>query len=244
MTVPGVIGHRGAAAIAPENTLAGFRAAAEAGATLVELDAKLTADGQVICFHDADLARTTNASGSVKENDWESIRTLDAGGWFSDAFAGERVPLLSEALTLLKALGLGVNVEIKPNRDQAEETTVSSIAIIREHWDLSKDGTLFLSSFWRASLETAQDVAPEIPRAYLAHKFDEPVLDYAAALNCAGFNPNGNAVPEELVREAAERGFVISSYTINEPAKALELRAWGVDGIITDDPALMIGAGL
>ena len=211
---------------------------------LVELDAKLTADGVVICFHDADLARTTNASGSVKENSWETIRELDAGGWFSSQFAGERVPLLSDALALLKSLGLGVNVEIKPNEGQAEETAKAAIAVIRESWNLETDGTMFVSSFWSDSIQTALDVAPEVPRAYLAHRFNKPVLDNAEALKCGGFNPNGNAVPESLVREAKERGFVISSYTINAVEKARELRSWGVDGIITDDPAMMIEAGL
>jgi len=243
-SVPSVIGHRGAAAVAPENTLAGFRAAAAAGAKLVELDAKLTGDGTVVCFHDDDLQRTTNASGPVAENDWATIRTLDAGGWFGAAFAGERVPLLADALTLLSELGLGVNVEIKPNPGQDAATARAAIAVIRAHWNPATDGTLFLSSFSEASLATALAAAPDIPRAYLAHRFDRPVLEQAADLRCTGFNPNGNAVPEDLVRTAKARGFVLSSYTINDVEKARTLRSWGVDGIITDDPGALIAAGL
>ena len=86
--LPAIIGHRGAAADAPENTLASFREAARQGARMVEFDVKLTADGRLIVMHDDLLDRTTDGKGTVAETSLEAIRALDAGAWFSPVFKG------------------------------------------------------------------------------------------------------------------------------------------------------------
>lgn len=87
--------HRGGRARAPENTLSAFREAVAAGVDMVELDVQLTADGEVVVFHDADLRRTTNGKGRVAEARWDEVRQLDAGAWFGGRFRGERVPTLA-----------------------------------------------------------------------------------------------------------------------------------------------------
>ncbi len=89
-----VIAHRGASGNAPENTIASLRAAAQLGARWVEVDAKLTADDEVILFHDDILDRTTNSKGLVAETYSQKIKQLDAGGWFSSKFLGEKIPSL------------------------------------------------------------------------------------------------------------------------------------------------------
>src|SRR5512142_2967244 len=111
--LPPVIGHRGAAAHAPENTLAGFRRAKALGCTWVEFDVRLTADGVPVLCHDPRLDRTTDRSGRVAAQTLAAIQTSDAGGWFAPVFAGERMPSLEEALLLCAELGLGANIEIK-----------------------------------------------------------------------------------------------------------------------------------
>ncbi len=117
-----VVGHRGASAHAPENTLASLRRAWELGAAWVEFDVKLTRDGVPILMHDAKLKRTTNGSGLVASLDYAAIARLDAGAWFPGAFAGERIPTLDEAVALLQELGLAANVEIKPCPGREVET--------------------------------------------------------------------------------------------------------------------------
>ena len=92
--IPRVVGHRGAAGHAPENTLAGLRKAVELGATWVEFDVVLTGDGVPVLLHDDTLERTTNGRGSIAETALADVRSLDAGSWFSERFAGERVPTL------------------------------------------------------------------------------------------------------------------------------------------------------
>lgn len=113
-----VIAHRGASAYAPENTLASFERAVEMGADWFELDCLLTKDGAVIVSHDNKVDRCTNGKGSIPEKTLAELKTLDAGSWYDPKFAGERLPTLTEALTLAKDR-IGVYVEIKSMADDA-----------------------------------------------------------------------------------------------------------------------------
>ncbi len=113
-----VIGHRGAAARAPENTLAGLRRAKDLGCSWVEFDVRLTGDGALVLCHDARLDRTTTGQGRVSAHRLSAIRCFDAGAWFAPEFAGGAVPTLEEALLVAAELGLSVNIEIKADRGQ------------------------------------------------------------------------------------------------------------------------------
>src|SRR5881275_1040652 len=105
--------HRGASRQAPENTVAAFALAERLGADGIELDTQLCASGEAIVFHDESLGRTTGFAGLVFETPWNVIQRLDAGARFDARFAGERVPLLEDALAATQLL---VNVEIKSER--------------------------------------------------------------------------------------------------------------------------------
>src|SRR5437016_8657258 len=100
LRLPSVIGHRGAAAHAPENTLAGLRRAKELGCAWVEFDVRVTGDGALVLCHDGRLERTTTGRGRISEQTAASIRRCDAGSWFAPEFVGEIVPTLDEALRL------------------------------------------------------------------------------------------------------------------------------------------------
>ncbi len=108
-----LIAHRGASAIAPENTLAALEKAHEMGMAWVEADVRLTLDNEVIVFHDEKLDRCTNGQGLVKKTSYEIIAKLDAGSWFSDHYAGEKVPRLEQWLTVAAKLGLGIILDLK-----------------------------------------------------------------------------------------------------------------------------------
>jgi glycerophosphoryl diester phosphodiesterase len=96
-----IIAHRGASARAPENTLAAFRAALEAGVGMIELDVHLTADGVPVVIHDDALSRTTDGEGRVAERTLEDLRRLSAGAWFDERYHTERVPVLEEVFRLV-----------------------------------------------------------------------------------------------------------------------------------------------
>lgn len=112
-----VCGHRGHSAGSPENTLAALTATREHGGTSAEIDIMLTADGEIVLMHDDFLDRTTNGSGLVSSATLRDVQALDAGSWFDERFAGERVPTLVEALAHARRIGLALVVEVKESQD-------------------------------------------------------------------------------------------------------------------------------
>ncbi len=109
-----IIGHRGSCADRPENTLASYRRAIESGATVMEMDVRMTKDGVLISLHDADVKRTTNGKGLSRDLTFAEIRKLDAGSWFDPKFKDERIPTLREILELGKGK-IGVMLDLQEN---------------------------------------------------------------------------------------------------------------------------------
>lgn len=231
--VPRIICHRGASGYAPENTLVAMRKAAELGGRWVEFDAKLTSDNHVILFHDDDLDRTTNGRGKVAATDWETIRKLDAGGWFGETFRGEPVPTLSQTIVELARLGLGANVEIKPCPGREEETGHMVAALLLEEWPDSLPAPL-LSSFSAVSLEAARRVAPDLPRAFLASRIAADWRDRVRDLDCAAIHTSHRYLTADLVADLKRAGLAVRVYTVNDRVLGGTLFAWGVDGVFTD----------
>src|SRR5262249_10835305 len=146
LDLPKVIGHRGACAYAPENTLASIRKAAALGARWVEFDVRLTREGDLVLMHDGDVKRTTDGHGRVLQLSVPELQALDAGAWFGGAYGGERVPSLAEAIALLGELGLGANIEIKTDAFEASATAEALARILADHWPRSSLAPL-VSSF-------------------------------------------------------------------------------------------------
>lgn len=231
--LPRVIAHRGASSMAPENTLAALRKAKEVGAAWVEFDVKLTRDGVPILFHDDRLERTTNRRGKVAEATLGAIQALDAGGWFDLAFRGEPVPTLAAALELCAALGLGINLEIKPCPGRAVETAERVVDGLRTGWPAHRQPPL-ISSFDHACLEVAAAMAPEVPRGYLARRLPR---DWAALLQryrCATLHLNQQWVGRWQVARLRDAGVPLLLYTVNHPARALSLLQAGAVSVFTD----------
>jgi len=234
-----VAGHRGAKLRAPENTLVGFRAAKRLGAGWVELDAKLTRDGVPVVIHDQTLERTTDGAGRVESATLKEISWLDAGRWFAPEFAGEKVPTLADALKVIAAEGMGVNVEIKPCPGRERDTAEASIAVIREVWPATLPVPI-ISSFQRASLEKAKMVAPELPRGLLLETREPDWRETAQRLDCKAIHPKWSELTAEWVAEIHKAGFACVTWTVNDPQAARRLLDWGVDCIITDAPDLIV----
>jgi glycerophosphoryl diester phosphodiesterase len=244
MRLPLVIGHRGAKSNAPENTLAGLRAAHDEGARWVEFDVKLSADDIPVLIHDETLERTTTGRGLVRELTFEAISAYDAGcpAQFGARFRGERVPTLAAALDLLLRLEMGFNLEIKPCPGRERATAEASIRVLRERWPANAP-TPILSSFKIEALEAARDLAPELPRGLLAQRLGEGWQDLARRLDCATIHPNERPLTAARVAAIKQAGYPVLAWTVNSPARAVELRDWGVDSLITDVPAAL-GAAL
>ncbi len=235
LIIPRVIGHRGAKAYAPENTLASIHAAADMGIEWVEIDVKLTKDDIPIIFHDEELQRCTGHAGLVRDLTFKEIRELDAGSWFGDSFTDEKIPTLEEALNIILERGLGLNLEIKPCPGREIETAEAALDVATRIWP--EDGPPpLISSFQHVSLETALEMMPEWPRGFLMDEHLENWQEMAEYLQAATININGNKVTRDLVEEYMEAHKPLLAYTINQPDKARELIRWGVDSVFSDCP--------
>lgn len=235
MEIPKIIGHRGAAAAAPENTLAGLRAAAALGVRVVEFDAKLTADRRCVLFHDERLERTTDGHGRVAETTFAEMSRLDAGSWFGAAFAGEGVPSLEAALALVVELGLHPNIEIKPCGGRETETAQAVMAVVAACWPKDRPPPM-ITSFKPASLAVARAVAPAWPRGLNVHTFSPARWRRLDELGCAFLNCNHRYLRRRQAATVVASGLPLMAFTVNDPARAVRLRDWGVSTIITDAP--------
>jgi glycerophosphoryl diester phosphodiesterase len=235
LIIPKVIGHRGARAYAPENTLASIHTAADLGIEWVEIDVKLTRDGVPVIFHDDELNRTTNGSGLVAETDFKTIEELDAGLWFGDSFMGEKIPTLEEALNAIIDRNLGVNLEIKPCPGREKETAEVMLDVATRIWPEDSPPPL-ISSFSHVSLESAMDVMAEWPRGLLIDEYLPNWKELAAHLDVHTINIDGNTVTRDQMAEYLDYGKPILAYTINDPAKAKLLMSWGVSSVFSDCP--------
>jgi glycerophosphoryl diester phosphodiesterase len=242
MELPPLIGHRGAAGSAPENTLASFRRAASLHCRWVEFDVRLTADGQAIIFHDDSLDRTTTGSGPVAGHSLEAIRRLDAGAWFGKPHRGEPVPTLAEGLSLLLELGLQANIEIKAEPGREAETARVCLIEARRIWPGSRPPPL-VSSFLRPALAEARRVAPDWPRGLLSKALPPNWPEAVREFGCATVNLDHRHVDQDVVQRLRQAGLPLLAYTVNDALRARVLWDWGVRSVFTDRPELLGAVG-
>ncbi len=232
-----VVAHRGNSSVAPENTLAAVSSAIDAGATSVEIDVQLTADRVPVVIHDDTLDRTTDGTGPVAAVRSRELRTLDAGTWFSPAFAGEPVPLLDDVLDLLdRHPGVHLLLEVKGVWDVAD---VALVADAIEGWALAD--RVVAQSFSVATVAALATAAPWLRRGLLVAAADG-ALELARHLGAAACNPDGRVLRERpgFVAEAHAAGVTVTPWTVNDPDRWAVLHELGVDGIITDRPAELL----
>lgn len=230
---PRWIAHRGAGLLAPENTLAALRMGAEHGYTMFEFDVKLSADGVLILMHDATLARTAGVEGSVAGRTWAELADCDVGSWHSPRYAGEGIPTLARVGRWLQANRFYANIEIKPCPGREAETAARVVEHLEAYWRDSIAPPL-LSSFSETALAQVQALAPNWPRALLLKELPPDWQARCHALGCMAVDPNHRSVDAAVVAQAHRAGLRLLTYTVNDPARASELEAMGVDGIITD----------
>lgn len=231
--LPSVIGHRGAAAFAPENTLASFRAARARGLAMVEFDVRLSADGVPVVFHDDRLERTTDGSGAVGRHTLAQLKRLDAGRWFAPAFAGETIPTLAETLLLCRELDLAVNIEIKPDRGRDRPTALAAIETAAEVWPAERLPPL-VSSFRPAALAAAAEAAPAWPRGFLTGQATAAARMHAHTLGCSAIHVSQRWLSAASVAMLRAEDFAVLAYTVNDPLRARTLWDRGVAAVFSD----------
>ena len=229
-----VMGHRGAALLAPENTLASIRAAAATGVKWVEIDVYPIAQGGLIIFHDDTLDRCTNGSGVTEQSQLETVLSLDAGAWFSESFRGEAVPTLEQALDCIQELGLGLNLEIKYEGSDVDSVVPPILAMLEAKWHQPKK--LMISSFNYPALQVCHRLQPNIALGYLVEEVPADWQEKLSAIDAYSLNCYYLPLTEQQARAVKAAGYKLLCYTANDPAEVTEHWAWGMDTVITDDP--------
>ena len=228
---PALMAHRGNSGLAPENTLAAFARAMQTKAEWIELDVHLSADGEVVVMHDGTVDRCTDGHGLIAEMTLAEIKELDAGSWFGEEFAGERVPTLAEVVALVGER-LRINVEIKSAADP-----LSSLKVVQVLKDRGVLARSMISSF---GLEALIETGKHWPEGLLALITGRAAdLDVVIEHGLQGLNVGYWEVDEAMVRRAHEAGVKVMIWTMDDPARWDEFADLGVDCICTNVPHLM-----
>lgn len=240
-----VLAHRGGGTLAPENTIGAIRVGIEHGYRAIEFDAMLPRDDVPILMHDPKLGRTVAGEGAVTGYAAAELTRRDAGRWHSPRFAGEPVPTLEETLAFCRRAGVWCNVEIKPAPGREAATGRVVAMTVAAAWsDRVRAGGArqaaiepsvpLLSSFSIEALEAARAAAPDLPRAWLVDRVPPGWRERLDALGCVAVHTNHRHLTPERAAEIKASGAWLFCYTVNEPARAREILAWGVDAFCTD----------
>ncbi|NDJ52641.1 MAG: glycerophosphodiester phosphodiesterase [Chloroflexi bacterium] len=228
--------HRGANRAAPENTLPAFQMAIQFGADGIEFDVQLTADDQVVVFHDLDLDRLTDGSGPLAERRLDELRELDAGSHFREEFRGTLIPTLDE---VLESFGerLLLNIELKESGKPSRLAETVAQALSRH--DLAHRA--IVSSFSTSMLQALRRENPDIALGFLQSDL-RPMLGLVAQAGLGRYeawHPHHSLLSQNSVRRAHRRGYRVNVWTGNELDDIKRLVRFGVDAIISDNPELV-----
>ena len=226
LTIPIIFGHRGASNCEPENTLLAFERAFSDGAQGIEFDVRSTKDNKIVIIHDETINRTSNGTGKVKDFTLNELLIFNFG-------KNEKIPTLKEVLSKY-GNKYWLNIEIK---EEGLEQQI--VKLIKDHKISQK---IVISSFLIPVLNKIKEFDKEIPTAFL---YDFPMDDLdelIKEIDINGLHPGKNQVSEELITNAHSKSLVVRSWTIDEISIAKEFSKIGIDGIITNNPKVIISA--
>lgn len=240
---PRVLAHRGGGTLAPENTIAALRCGKAHGFSGVEFDVMLAGDGTPVLMHDPCFGRTIPGRGRVADFSAGQLAAMDAGSWFGAVYHGEGVPTLQQALEFCVTHRLWPNIEIKAGNGCARQTGQAVARLVRSFYasvaprSVSGDTALMLpllSSFSLDAVMEAQQAAPEIPRAFLVERVPADWQEKLAQCGGMALHVSHRGLTKDDVIAIREAGHAVFCYTVNDPHRAAELLAWGIDAFCTD----------
>lgn len=223
-----ITAHRGSARKAPENSLSAIRQAIAEGADYVEIDVQESKDGALVLVHDADLARQGGVARRVSDMTLAEVKAVDIGSSVDAAFAGEQVPTLDEALTLVEDRArLMIELKYYAGEQRLAERVVHAVQARG-----MTDQVVLQSLTWRG-LEAARRLAP---RMWVGYILATPVRD-PGRLDVDFYSVNQRLLDPAFVARAHRRGRKVMAWTVNDPGEMIALAGMGVDNLITDVPA-------
>lgn len=235
-----LIGHRGAAGHAPENTASAFARGLALGADALECDVHLSQDGVPVVIHDDVLDRTTSGAGPVRNQPWAALRTLDAGAWFGPKFRGERLWRLSDLLAWAKprrtrrGRPVALVIEIKRPEDRPHPGIADRVAR-----DIRRGGMVrrcAVISFDHGAAARAKFLVPGLRTGLLYRETPADLARRMARTGADAIYPRRHLVNSALVADAHGRGWFVGTWTADAPSEIRRLRAAGVDALATNFP--------
>lgn len=223
------IAHRGASAYAPENTFAAFDKALSLGAQHAEFDVQFSADGHIVVIHDDTVDRTTDGSGPVASKTLAQLHSLDAGGWFSPEYAGQRVPTLGGLLERYKGR-LHFHIEIKANAQGLPSRTADLV----RGYGIADSASI--TSFHVARLEELREYAPELASGWLVHEIDDSILVQAQKIGLRLLSPRSDFVTPDLVKYLHQNGFIVRPWGANDLKMMRRVVDADADGLTVNFP--------
>jgi len=225
--------HRGASALAPENTLPAFREAVALGCEWIETDVRITADNVPVLIHDEKVDRTTGGCGKVGTMSLRQVLRLDAGFWFGRKFRGERIPTLDEALEWSRDR-CEMNLEIK-EEDRPEEA-VRRMA--RSVLSLGALDRVLFSSFRASDLLRVRAVLPRARLGWLVSRSSRGLKPLVRRAGLSALHPKDTLITPGLARRCRRLGLLVHVWVVNRSEQLAPLEAMDIDGVMTDDPRI------
>jgi glycerophosphoryl diester phosphodiesterase len=195
---------------------------------------KLSLDDRALLMHDTTLERTTNGSGRAADLPFDELRMLDAGGWHSEAFRGEKVPSFAEAAQALLAKGTLADIEIKPTPGFDWRTGTRVALEAQQLWRGAPARPIF-TSFSFEALMAAKEAAPEIARGWLIAQFTDADWRRLEELEAVSLNTDYRRFSPQQAERVKTAGYRVMLYTINDVDTAARFLDAGVDAIFTDN---------
>ena len=231
-----IVGHRGIAGLAPENSLASFREAIRIGVDWLEFDVRFTSDGYPVVMHDGSLKRTSNGRGMLRSRSLAELRKLDCGSWYGERWSGERIPTLEEVLKLGSKVRL--NVEVKARCAPAKHAAQAVWSRIQ---DAGLEDRTLISSFDLNVLRAVRDMDASAALGFPWQIGLRDPVRRALALKCRMMLFEVSSLSEKKVRRCREEGLEVWVYTVNDLEEMRRVLDLGIDALITDRPDLLVG---
>lgn len=232
-----IVGHRGSCADRPENTLASYRRAIEAGATMMEMDVRSTKDLALISLHDADVKRTTNSKGLARDLTLDQLRKLDAGSWFDPKYQGERIPTMREILELGKGK-IDILLDLQSNGEDYTEAYVARIADEVRKFGEPRRTWLGVRSLASAKLFRKQ--LPESPQIALIPTADSIDAFAEARVDMIRLWPKWLNDKTLIPRIRGHKILLHLNGTVGAEEETRGLLVHEPDSIASDDPARLV----
>lgn len=250
---PLIIGHRGASAVAPENTLAAFKRAIQVGADGVEFDVRLAGDGVPVVIHDETLKRTALVQRRVAELSAAELQQLNVGSWFSrsrkastDEFAAEGIPTLQQVFELFASSQALLYLEMKCDPSQRTQLAAACCRLLPDN---SLRPRVIVECFDLAAIEEVKNIEPGIRTAALFQpKLSRPhsmlmgqhLIDQAKAAGADEIALHYRLANHRVVDKAKLVGLKVVVWTVDHPTWIQRAQRFGIDALITNDPATML----